>query len=63
MNFLFVRHFGIGGITLSTTVVTLVNGLLLAVLLNNKIDLEYKNLIDPAIRIIFATLIMLLLCL
>lgn len=41
LNFILVKPFGIGGITLSTTLVTLVNAILLGVLLRKKIDLKY----------------------
>lgn len=57
MNFLFVNHLGIGAITLSTTVVTLVNFLLLAYFIRNKIDLDFKKLVTPTLKIIAVTLI------
>lgn len=58
MNFLFVKQLGVAAITLSTTIVTLVNGVLLAVFIRNKISLGFRSLINPTLRIIFATLIM-----
>ena len=42
LNFLLVKKLGIGGITLSTTLVTLINATWLGLLLRKKIDMEYK---------------------
>lgn len=58
MNFLFVKQMGIGAITLSTTIVTTVNCILLAVLIRNKISMGYRNLISPTVKILVVTLIM-----
>lgn len=48
LNFILVKPFGIGGITLSTTLVTLINAFLLGIFVKKKIDLQYgiyfKNL-------------------
>ncbi|MDD3012833.1 MAG: murein biosynthesis integral membrane protein MurJ [Candidatus Gastranaerophilales bacterium] len=58
MNFLFVKQLGIGAITLSTTAITLVNAVLLAIFIRKKINLEFKNLLSPTFKIIMATLAM-----
>jgi len=58
MNFLFVKQLGIGAITLSTTAVTLVNGILLAVFIRKKISLGFRSLISPTLKITLATLVM-----
>jgi putative peptidoglycan lipid II flippase len=58
LNFLLIKHLGIGAITLSTTIVTLINALLLTKFIKNKIDLEFNKFILPTIKIISATLIM-----
>lgn len=55
LNFLLIKHLGIGAITMSTTAVTLINCVLLAIFIRNKIDLEYKNFISPTLKITFAT--------
>ena len=51
-NFLLVSRLGIGGITLSTTLVTLINATLLGVLLRKKMDMQYgiyfKNILKTA---------------
>lgn len=58
MNLLFIKHLGIGAITLSTTAVTLVNSILLAAFIRKKINLEFKKFIPPVLKILSATLIM-----
>lgn len=58
LNFLLVKPLGIGGITLSTTFVTLINAILLAFLLRKKIDLKYREFISPLTKITAVTVIM-----
>lgn len=52
LNFLFVKQLGIGGITLSTSFVTLVNGFWLGLLIKKKMSMDYgiyfKNLFKMA---------------
>lgn len=53
LNYFFVKHMGIGGITLSTSFVTLINGFWLGLLIKKKLRMDYgiyfKNLIKMAI--------------
>ncbi len=53
LNFLFVKHLGIGGITLSTSFVTLINGFWLGLLIKKKMNMDYgiyfKNLFKMAV--------------
>lgn len=58
MNFLLIKPFGIAGIALSTTIVTLVNAILLALLLKSKIKLDYLKFVQPLLKIITATVLM-----
>ena len=58
MNLLFINHLGIGAITLSTTIVTGVNAMLLASFIRKKINLDYRKLRTPVLKITIATLIM-----
>jgi putative peptidoglycan lipid II flippase len=58
MNFLFVKQLGISAIMLSTTTITLVNAVLLAIFIRKKVNLEFKNLLTPTFKILLATLIM-----
>lgn len=51
LNFLLVKPIGINGIALSTTLVTLFNGLMLTVLLRKHISIGYKNLIKNCFKI------------
>lgn len=52
LNFLFVKQLGIGGITLSTSFVTLINGFWLGLLIKKKMSMDYgiyfKNLFKMA---------------
>ena len=52
LNFLFVKQLGIGGITLSTSLVTLINGFWLGLLIKKKMNMDYgiyfKNLFKMA---------------
>lgn len=58
MNFMFINHLGIGAITLSTTAVTLVNCVLLAIFIRKKADLKYSAMVIPTMKIVAVTLIM-----
>ncbi len=53
---------GIGGITLSTSIVTLFNATILAVLLRKKIKLRYKELFGNLFKMLFAGLITFIVC-
>lgn len=57
-NFAFIKHLGIGAITLSTTAVTVFNCLLLAVLIKKKTDLDYLRLRTPVLKMVIATVAM-----
>lgn len=56
-------HFGIAGITLSTSFVTLFNAILLGCLMHKKIKLDYKSLFKNFIKMAFAGCITLCVCL
>jgi len=58
MNFLFVKQLGISAIMLSTTTITLVNAVLLAIFIRKKTNLEFRNLLTPTVKILIATLTM-----
>jgi putative peptidoglycan lipid II flippase len=63
MDWLLVGPLGIGGITLSTTIVTLFNMSLLTFLLRRKIkDISLRSLIKPSLKIILAGLGMAVTC-
>ena len=53
LNFFFVKQLGIGGITLSTSFVTLINGFWLGLLIKKKMSMDYgvyfKNLFKMAV--------------
>lgn len=53
LNFLFVKQLGIGGITLSTSFVTLINGFWLGLLIKKKMHMDYgiyfKNLLKMVV--------------
>ena len=53
LNFLFVKQLGIGGITLSTSFVTLINGFWLGLLIKKKMHMDYgiyfKNMLKMAV--------------
>ena len=57
-NFLLVKPLGIGGIALSTVIVSAINGIFLAVLIRKKINLEFKKLLPDLKKIIFAGIVM-----
>lgn len=56
LNSLFVKQFGISGITLSVTLVTLFNACLLGILIKKKINLDYKIYFINLIKMIFASI-------
>ena len=64
MNFIFisVMGFGIGGITLSTTAVTLCNAVLLGICIRDKVNLEYPKFFSPILKISAATGFMSVVC-
>ena len=49
---------GIGGIALSTVIVSAINGIFLAVLIRKKINLEFRKLLPDLKKIIFAGIVM-----
>lgn len=58
MNFIFVRIFGVGGITLSTTIVTFFNMIMLGILIMPKINLEYAKFVKPLLKVSISTFVM-----
>ena len=64
LNVLFIKvwHMGIGGITLSTSLVTLFNACVLGYLMKNKINLDYKGLFGNLGKMCGAGLITFLVC-
>ncbi len=56
LNWLLITklHFGIGGITLSTSLVTLFNALVLGLLISRKINLDYKSLFINLLKMCLA---------
>ena len=58
MNFIFVRIFGVGGITLSTTIVTFFNMIMLGILIMPKINLEYAKFVKPLLKVSVSTFVM-----
>ncbi|MEI7473842.1 MAG: murein biosynthesis integral membrane protein MurJ [bacterium] len=57
-DFAFIKHLGIGAITLSTTAVTAINCIILAILIKKKTDLDYLRLRTPALKMFIATMAM-----
>ncbi len=57
LNYLFIKKLGIAAITLSTSIVTLFNGLLLGIILLKKINLDYRIYIKNLIKMFIAALI------
>lgn len=61
LNFIFVKPLGIGGITLSTSFVTLINGLLLGLFVRKKIKMDFniyiKEFLIMSLSAIFAFLV------
>ena len=58
MNFIFVKIFGVGGITLSTTIVTFFNMIMLGILIMPKINLEYAKFVKPLLKVSVSTFVM-----
>jgi len=58
MNFFFTKPFGLAGITLSTAVMASINMLWLAFLIRKKINLDYKRIRTPLLKIVLATIVM-----
>ncbi len=55
LNYLLIGPLGLAAITLSTTVITFTNGLLLAILLIKKIKMDYYKLIPNTFKLVLAT--------
>lgn len=62
LNFLLVKQLGIGGITLSTTLVTLINATLLGLLLRKKIDMQYSVYFRNLFKIAVCSVITYVIC-
>jgi putative peptidoglycan lipid II flippase len=64
LNWLFITrlHWGIGGITLSTSLVTLFNACVLGVLIIKKMDMDYKSLFKNLFKMIVSGIIALGIC-
>ena len=58
MNFIFVRIFGVGGITISTKIVTLFNMIMIGILIMPKINLEYAKFVKPLLKVSVSTFVM-----
>lgn len=63
LNYLLVKKLGIGGITLATTLVTLINGIWLGILVKKKIDMEYSVYFKNIFKTGIAALITYFVCL
>lgn len=57
LNWILVKPFGINGIAISTTLITLFNAILLGILMRKKIIIGYQNLLKTFVKIVFAGLI------
>ena len=55
-------HFGIGGITLSTSLVTLFNAVVLGVLITKKLNMNYKSLFTNLLKMVISGIITLGVC-
>ena len=55
-------HFGIGGIPLSTSFVTLFNAVILGIFINRKIKMDYKSLFINLLKMIISGIITLAVC-
>lgn len=64
LNYLLVKKLalGIGGITLSTSLVTLFNAVMLGILISRKIKLNYKDLFINFVKMTFAAIITFVIC-
>jgi len=56
-NSFLVKSMGINGIALSTTIITLINGTLLAFLIRDKISLGYRKFVSQIIKILICAII------
>ncbi len=56
-NSIFVKFMGINGIALSTTIITLINGTLLAILIRKKITIGYREFFKQVGKIIFCAMV------
>ncbi len=56
-NSILVKPMGINGIALSTTIITLINGTLLAILIRKKISIGYKHFLGELAKILLCALI------
>lgn len=63
LNWFFVKKMGIGGITLSTSLVTLVNAVLLGIFIRKKITLEYKKYFKNLLKMVVASAFCYVICL
>ena len=65
LNILFITkmHMGIGGITLSTSLVTLFNAFVLGILMNKKMKMDYKSLFVNLLKMVVAGMITFAICL
>ena len=64
LNWIFISkmHFGIGGITLSTSFVTLFNAIILGVFITRKIKMNYKSLFINLLKMIISGIITMAVC-
>jgi putative peptidoglycan lipid II flippase len=64
LNYIFISKlsWGIGGITLSTSLVTLFNACVLGYFITRKMNMDYKNLFFNLLKMTIAGLIALLVC-
>jgi putative peptidoglycan lipid II flippase len=58
LNYILVKPFGLGGICLSTVIVSALNGLLLAILIRKNISLGFRKMLADLGKITMATLVM-----
>lgn len=58
LNYILVKPFGLGGICLSTVIVSALNGLLLAILIRKNISLGYRKMLADLGKIALTTLVM-----
>ena len=63
LNFLFVKQLGIGGITLSTSFVTLVNGFWLGLLIKKKMSMDYDIYFKNMFKMIAISVVTYFVCL
>lgn len=61
MNFLLVQKMGVGGIMLSTTIVTIFNMSVLGILIGKKINLDFKKFFIPVLKMSACTVVALIL--